>query len=121
LGLKRLYKSDKLYSYFHYGLGYKYKFYKNTYIHIYPYLGIYHNNSIQGLGAIETSINTYNNNFANQLKYTYNNFTDINQQHIYTLNSYFKINKSLNLNFSTNYIVEKEKYNNYSIKLNYYF
>lgn len=120
-GLKRISQKQKMFSYFDYGMGYKYKLSDNLDLHLYSKAGIYHHNSYLALASFENSFEYFTHDYISQLKYTFNTFSDSFDQHIYSFNNYYRFSKNITFKISGEYINDINNYDRYLFKLNYYF
>lgn len=118
IGLKRIF-NDKLYTYFNYGLGYRYRFNKNIDYQFYAKSGVYYNHKDIYLASCESSLEyNYKNRYILELMLELNQYSNgfFNNKKI--VNNFLKITNSTTLNIN---FVSQKNHNNLGIIYNIYF
>ena len=101
LGAQRLFEEDKLYSYFNYGLGYRYRYNKYFDYQIYAKIGAYYNDADIYLGSLESSLEyNYKNIYISELRIEANQYTNSKSETLVYWNNYMKIMKSTRVDLS---------------------
>lgn len=119
IGAKRLFYDEKLYTYFNYGLGYKYQINDDFDYLVYAKGGVYHNDELLFLASIESSVEyNFSNKYVCELVLEYNRYTNVLSEKSVILNNYIKLSDSTTLHLNLSHKDDKKKYDEISIKYN---
>lgn len=113
IGAKRLFYTDKLYSYFDYAIGYKAKINQNINYHLSTNFGSYYYDADIYKVSLQSSIeHYYKNHFINEIKVELNTYSNGIETQDFYFNNYIKLNEDSVLNISIEYKKDIEEYTN---------
>jgi len=122
LGASRIFEDDKLYAYFNYGLGYRYRLNKYFYYQFYAKVGAYYNKKDIYLASLESSIEyNYKNKFISELMFESNQYTNGVIHNNTYLNNYMKIFSNTTINLKITHKNQLSNYNEVKLLLNYFY
>ena len=116
LGISRFFEDDKLYGYFNYGLGYRYRLNRYIDYQFYAKTGAYYHHKDIYLASLETSIEyNYKNRYIAELFIESNKYSNGVFTKNINLNNYIKITNATTINLDFKH---KNKYNEVDIFYN---
>jgi len=122
LGIKRVFSDDKLYSYFNYGLGYRYRFSKNIDYQFYAKTGVYYHTKDIYLASLESSVEyNYNHIFISEFMVELNRYTNGSFHKNISLNNYIKLTSDKTINLDFKYKNQDVKSSEVKLFINYFF
>jgi len=112
LGMSRFFEDDKLYSYFNYGLGYRYRLNRYIDYQFYAKAGVYYHYKGIYLASLESSIEyNYKNRYIAELFVESNKYSNGVFIKNINLNNYIKITDLTTISLNFKYKNDKNNYN----------
>ena len=120
--ISRVFEENKLYTYFNYGLGYRYKLNRDIDYQFYTKTGIYYNNKMVYLASSEISLEyNYSNKYISNLLFEYNYFTNEIVQKKISLKNYIKLSNNKTFTLKLTHEITQQTSNKIELLLNYFF
>ncbi|MEA2100135.1 MAG: DUF4105 domain-containing protein [Campylobacterota bacterium] len=122
LGASRVFLDDKLYAYFNYGLGYRYRLNKYLDYQFYTKAGAYYHKKDIYLASLESSVEyNYKNRFISEFIFESNHYTNGFNHNNISLNNHMKMSSSITMNLNLTHKNQEQNYNEIKLLLNYFF